>query len=258
MINERRRRSNPGVVCRWETGHGYPIRALLLISGLLAYGTAAHADDLFRIDFEDHDPGRLVEGQPPESEQYQWTQSADAAMVQEKLSHGGGRALELGGPRVTVRRRFDAGKEIVPLTSGVQYYDFRVYPRCSNREYCVVARMFDHPSGHSFMDIHFRDNGVIGVMVAGESTSDPGVMAETGHQWRRKRWLRITLAMDREAQTFDLYLDGRKSPSGPFQFSHRFGQLETLTFEGPHSDDPNAFFYYDDLHWTDVNPLAGM
>lgn len=233
------------------------LHALILQSALFLAATAGSlpAADLFRIDFEDYVPGRLVEGQPPQSETYQWTQSADAATVQEKLSHGGRRALELGGPRVTVRRRFDAGEGIVPLTSRVQYYDFRIYARCSSREYCVVARMFDYPSGNAFMDVHFTGKGEIGVSVPGESTGDPAVFRATGHRWRRKRWLRLTLAMDRETQTFDLLLDGKQSPAGPFRFPLRFSQLENLTFEGPHSDDPNAFFYYDDLHWTDVNPL---
>ena len=69
------------------------LHALILQSALFLAATAGSlpAADLFRIDFEDYVPGRLVEGQPPQSETYQWTQSADAATVQEKLSHGGRR-----------------------------------------------------------------------------------------------------------------------------------------------------------------------
>jgi len=218
--------------------------------------SASSAADLFHIDFEEYTPGPLSEGQPEQSETYQWKQTGEAATVQEKLSNRGKRALELGGPRAKARRRFDGGEGVEPITSPVQYYDFRVYPRCSSSEYCVVARMFDHPSGRDFMDVHFKDDGAIAVMKAGKSSSDPGEIVDTGHKWRRKRWLRITLVMDRETQEFDLYLDSKKSPAGPFTFAQRFDQLESLAFEGPHADDPNAFFYYDDLRWTDENPLA--
>ena len=67
----------------------------------------AYAGDLFRIDFEDYASGPLTGAQPRQSETYRWAQSGDAANIQEKLSHTGQRALELGGRRTTVRRRFD-------------------------------------------------------------------------------------------------------------------------------------------------------
>ncbi|MBI4025176.1 MAG: hypothetical protein HY360_09360 [Verrucomicrobia bacterium] len=215
----------------------------------------ALADDLFVIDFEDYGVGNLLETQPQQSEQFRWQVTKDMAEVQADVAHGGKHALRLGPARSAVTRRFDGGASIQPLLSQTQYYDFWVYPDAESSDYIVVARLTD-VTGSNFADIHFASSGALKVMTRPENEKEAKLVNLDG-AWESRQWNRVTLKLDAAAQKFEMFLGGKLCTKSPMPLPNNFsGKLSNVSFEGPHAEHKSFSCYYDDLRWSDANPLA--
>jgi hypothetical protein len=228
----------------------------LATSLVILAGGPARAADLFKIDFENYAAGTLETGQPPQPEIFRWKTLKSPADIVTNIVHAGTHSLRLGPRRASINRRFDGGDGIRPLSSLVQYYDFWIHPACDPSDYIVVARLRD-VSGSTFADVHFYNGGPIKVMAGTGDKDKPIVLADSGAAWTPGKWHRLTLRLDVTEQKFQLYVNGERTSEGPWKFPSKFnGNISDVTLEGTDSTLENNWVYYDDLHWTDTDPLA--
>jgi len=225
----------------------------------------ASADNLFAIDFEDKSyvVGKLSGTMPHVPRDFRWeVMKEGVAEVQTDIVHDGERALRVGSAACWVRQRFYGTEGIARdrdgiqlLESAVHYYDFWVYPDCEPDDYIVVARLVDFADGKCYADIHFA-NGIIKVYTKFEGEKKPRYVQVEG-EWESRKWNRVTLKIDGAAQKFELFLGGKPCMESPLLLPNKFsGMFWGVYFEGPHSRQEAASCYYDDLCWSDTNPLA--
>lgn len=216
----------------------------------------ALAADLFAIDFEDYRAGDILDTQPPQSETYRWRVDKGKAVVQTNIVHSGKHALRLESNRAAVTRRFDGGDGIRPLSSSTQYYDVWVYPACPPNAFIVVARFIDL-SGNNFVDLYFANDGAIKLIVASGEEANPRKLVDLGARWTPNEWHRLTLKMDFAAQKQQVSINGKPVPAGPQPFAGPCdGRICYVTLEGPDSKSAEHFVCYDDLRWSDTDPLG--
>lgn len=214
------------------------------------------AEDLFRIDFEDYEAGELADVQPAQAEMFRWQVPKGTARIQTEVAHQGKRALRMGPARSLAMRRFDGGTGVGRLTAETQYYDFWIYPDTEISDYIVVARLTD-VTGSSFADIHFAEGGRIKALVGTNRKDPPFEMMDLDGRWAPEVWQRVTLKFGVTRQVFDLYLNGKLCTPGGQPFAAKFtGRLSQVMLEGPHAAYSSFAAYYDDLRWSDTDPLA--
>ncbi|MBI4028489.1 MAG: hypothetical protein HY360_26115 [Verrucomicrobia bacterium] len=233
-----------------------PIRLLpAFAAAVLFLPLAVRADDLFAIGFEDYGAGDILDTQPSQSETYRWRMDKGKAVVQTNLVHNGKQALRLESNRAAITRRFDGGKDIQPLSSSTQYYDSWVYPACPPNAFTVVARFIDL-TGNNFVDLYFANDGAIKLVAASGEKANPRKLVDSGAQWTPNEWHRLTLKMDFAAQKQQLWVNGKPVPAGPQPFAGPCdGRICSVTFEGPDAKSEEDFVCYDDLRWSDADPL---
>jgi len=232
-----------------------PIHLLTLATVAMFPVWTALGVDLFTIDFEDYGLGDILDAQPPQSETYRWRVDKGKAVVQTNIVHGGKLALRLESDRAAVTRRFDGGDGIRPLSSSTQYYDVWVYPVCPPNAFIVVARLMD-VTGSNFVDLYFANDGAIKLVVASGDKANPRKLVDSGAQWTPNQWHRLTLKLDFANQKQQISVNGKPVPAGPQPFAGPCDRLGSLTLEGPDSRSDEHFVCYDDLHWSDTDPLG--